>query len=237
MDGVTTHDRNVGGGIFVSGHSHLQERVFHRGGRYDARRITRRVTKGAIVSDLPVETSVVTVPAAIGTPAGNTPEAVVQRERTAVDVLLVLIVTLLMGFLAYLTLASLRAQILGYERTFTAAIEWNEPYALLSYVRARDHAMLKSATVFMGFILIFVGCLYVLRTASVPFRLTTGRSTLLTTSPGLVMVTLGVLLVVLALRWTANISFDSSHRPAASQTVPATATITPARVEPGFGAP
>jgi hypothetical protein len=131
-----------------------------------------------------------------------------------IELVLPIMVTLMMFFLGYLTFQSLTAEITGYDKILNAAISWRDPYALFGFARARDFAMLKSATIFMGFILIFVGCLYVLRKSISSFALDAGKhGSLQTTSPGLVMVTLGVVLVLATLHWTSTIEFESQRRP------------------------
>jgi uncharacterized membrane protein len=72
--------------------------------------------------------------------------------------------------------------------------------AVLAYSRAWDFAVVKTSSIFLAFTLILLGTLYVLRAGSIAFRLdvsgATHRSSLETGSPGLVMITLGVVLMM-----------------------------------------
>jgi uncharacterized membrane protein YidH (DUF202 family) len=136
-------------------------------------------------------------------------------EPSWLELVLLVTVTVMMIFLGCLTFQNLNAEIRSYNKILDSAIASQDQYALFSCARARDYAMLKSTTIFMGFIVIFVGCLYVLRKSSASFALDAGKhGSLQTTSPGLVMVTLGVLLVLATLHWTSTIEFASQQSPA-----------------------
>lgn len=73
--------------------------------------------------------------------------------------------------------------------------------AVLTFARALDAAIIKTSGLFLGYVLVFTGALYVLRIATSQYRFNvkSGRhsGTLQTSSPGLVMITLGVFLVAL----------------------------------------
>jgi hypothetical protein len=70
---------------------------------------------------------------------------------------------------------------------------------VLTYSRAWDFAVQKTSSLFLGFTLVFIGALYVLRIADARFALSAEgpsvKGSLETSSPGLVMITLGVLLI------------------------------------------
>jgi hypothetical protein len=85
--------------------------------------------------------------------------------------------------------------------------------AILSYNRARDAAIVKTSALFLGYLLVFTGALYVLRTASTSYRfgVKTERyaGTLQTSSPGLVISTLGILLIAVTIITRSDINYDA----------------------------
>jgi hypothetical protein len=131
--------------------------------------------------------------------------APVEKSARWLEPTLLFIVTAAMIFLGYMSMSVLRAQVDGYKTLLDASIAWRDPPAALVYAGSRDYALMKTATIFMGFVLIFVGCLYVLRAGSTAFRLASGsKLSLDTTSPGLVMVALGVALILATIRWNSD---------------------------------
>lgn len=139
------------------------------------------------------------------------------------------IMTLILAFLSILLYQNLIAQRANYRNGITIALE--DPIdhaAALTYARASDAAVMKLSALFLGFLLIFTGALYVLRNATAQYRLRAkgvGHSGgLQTSSPGLVVVTLGVLLVGTALVTVQQIDYKSD--PTAADSKPAE-TIAP----------
>src|SRR5208337_2566322 len=88
--------------------------------------------------------------------------------------------------------------------------------AVLSYSRAWDIAVMKTSGMCFGFLLTFLGALYVLRTRDNEYALTVGglnkENTLRTSSPGLVMITLGVALVATSILKEATIDYQAPTR-------------------------
>ncbi|HTS50977.1 MAG TPA: hypothetical protein VMH05_23685 [Bryobacteraceae bacterium] len=86
--------------------------------------------------------------------------------------------------------------------------------AIVTYLGAWDAAVTKTSCLFLSFVLILVGALYVLRTAQIAYSLTIegsgAKGALQTTSPGLVILTLGI--VALALSLFKPVSVDLSSR-------------------------
>lgn len=73
--------------------------------------------------------------------------------------------------------------------------------AMLAFARAHDFSIVRTNGLFLGFLLVFMGCLYVLRINEVRFNLhldtpLTGKGMLESSSPGLVLAVLGVALVI-----------------------------------------
>lgn len=104
-------------------------------------------------------------------------------------------------------------------QTYSAAIQGavldpsKGDVVVLAFTRAIDFAIVKTSALFLGFILAFLGALYVLRTGSVAFALEahSGNSggSLKTSSPGLVMISLGILTVAFALFDHTSVKIDS----------------------------
>lgn len=74
----------------------------------------------------------------------------------------------------------------------------------VAVIAMRDMSLLRSTVLFVGFIVILMGCVFVLKgvEAMYKLRLNTGerQATFSTASPGLVLITAGVVLVIVALR-------------------------------------
>lgn len=84
--------------------------------------------------------------------------------------------------------------------------------SVLTYSRAWDFAVAKTSALFLSFLLIFTGALYVLRSAESRFEASAEKGewkgTLSVSSPGLVMVTLGVFLVAFVLSSKTMIEYS-----------------------------
>jgi len=91
--------------------------------------------------------------------------------------------------------------------------------ATVVLAKAWDFAVVKTCSLFLAFTLIFVGALYVLRQGEQAYQASvdSGRikATLQSSSPGLVLATLGVALVIAALFATSTIQIE--QQPAANQ--------------------
>lgn len=92
-----------------------------------------------------------------------------------------------------------------------------QDYALvLAFARAMDFAVLKTSAVFMGFLLVLLGALYVLHAARSGYRLSVemgggSKLALHTASPGLVLVTLGVVVVLLSINSRSQIDYSADR--------------------------
>jgi hypothetical protein len=137
-----------------------------------------------------------------------------------------LCVVALLGF-------SLYVQSRNYSAGVSASLATSpiNPVAVIAYSRSLDFAIAKMSAICLGFLLIFVGALYVLRTADSDFALELeredARASLQTSSPGLVMITLGVALVAIAILNKSDVDLGPSAPAAALHTEPGT-TVTPA---------
>jgi hypothetical protein len=86
--------------------------------------------------------------------------------------------------------------------------------AIITYARGLGAAFIKTSALFLGFILIFTGTLYVLRTAEASFDLQVSQGgtqgSLHTASPGLVIVTLGVALTMVAIMVKSDLGYQKT---------------------------
>jgi hypothetical protein len=116
-------------------------------------------------------------------------------------------------FLGGLIVACLFVSNQNYRTGISAAVTSGPPdhVALLSYSRAWDFAVVKFSTVFLAFGIILIGALYVLHKGEVGFHLSvdgpTGKGALNSSSPGLVMVALGVVLLIAALQTKSEVKY------------------------------
>lgn len=104
-----------------------------------------------------------------------------------------------------------------YEHAITSAANHDlvRQGVTLSFARALDFAIIKSAAVFLGFGLVLIGALYVLKVTNAAFQLNAetpdrSRVSLQSTSAGLVLATLGVAVVILALFSRSDVSLSGS---------------------------
>lgn len=115
------------------------------------------------------------------------------------------------GFIVLVTTALLLFVVVIQVQTYNSAIVSQlragrnvDHAAVLAYARATDFSAAKISALFLGFLLIFLGAMFVLRVAQASYALALSSDTkrqmaFSTSSPGLAMVTLGVLLVIVVL--------------------------------------
>lgn len=125
------------------------------------------------------------------------------------------IVSLILLFLVVTLIGSLFVQYLNYNSGILLASEGNEKInhsIILTYARSWDFAIVKTSALFLSFLLVFTGALYVLRSADSKFLLTVdGKNTtgsLEASSPGLVMITVGVILLVIVLTTNSTVEYS-----------------------------
>jgi hypothetical protein len=108
----------------------------------------------------------------------------------------------------------------------------------LAFARAADAAIVKTCSIFLAFALMFLGALYTFRVASAPYRLVAEgekvKGTLETASPGLVMITLGMILICSAVWKEYTISFDGALTTSSPNRV-YTSSVLSGAGESGFG--
>jgi hypothetical protein len=134
------------------------------------------------------------------------------------DARLFAVVSLILGLLSVLCVGGLFVQVRTYNNLVNDALAAKpvDPSAVLSYARALDAAIIKTSGLFLGYLLVFTGALYVLRIATSHYRLNikSGRHSgnLQTSSPGLVMLTLGVLLLVVTILNKTSVEYGSTRK-------------------------
>lgn len=113
---------------------------------------------------------------------------------------------------------------------------------ILVYSRAWDFAVVKTSALFLGFLVFYSGALFVLRSAEATYELSLSRGSQLgmslkSSSPGLIMITLGAALVALVLNNKSAVELQVSSGPVSTTTTSATsgaaAVTTTTTVKPG----
>jgi hypothetical protein len=120
-----------------------------------------------------------------------------------------------------------------YTNTIDAARRLSEQPQLastsLEYVfalsRAQDAAQMKAVALWLGFVVITFGCFFVLKGVEANYRLSfsksTTRSALSTSSPGLVLITFGTVLVIAATIVKSTININDAPSAGGDASVPA----------------
>jgi uncharacterized membrane protein len=135
---------------------------------------------------------------------------------SGVDVALFSITTLILLLVLGLLVWSLGAQLTNYRRAIEAELASPkiDHAIILSYSRALDFAAVKTCSLFLGFVLVFLGAIYLLQNSAITYSLAlehenAGKVALATSSPGLVMITLGVLLIASVLYAKSQITYSA----------------------------
>lgn len=129
------------------------------------------------------------------------------------------VVCLVLCVLTTLLGASLYFQYGNYAAGINAALAGHKAdhNSVITYSRAWDFAVVKTSSLFLSFTLIFVGALYVLRVSETRYGLNIEggkvKGSLETSSPGLVMITLGVTLTALAMYSKSLVDYRPSPSP------------------------
>lgn len=138
--------------------------------------------------------------------------------------LFVVVVIVLFALIAILS-TNLYFQYGNYRSGIRAALKNPEGVshvAVLSYSRAWDFATVKTSALFLSFLLIFIGCLYVLRSAETKFEISgekgDAKGALSLSSPGLALVFFGVFLTSVVILNKSSLDYSSETTvPVASQ--------------------
>jgi hypothetical protein len=152
-----------------------------------------------------------------------------------VDIALLAVTCVLLTALMLLLAWVLRAQLDNYTAAINRELKQSEidHAVILAYSRSWDFAVVKTGGLFLGFMQVLLGAMYLLKTASVSYSLGVeqeriGKATLATSSPGLVMMTLGVATIALVLYSKSDVSYTApSFRSAPATKTPADIVVTP----------
>jgi hypothetical protein len=141
-------------------------------------------------------------------------------QDAAVSTRLFVVVCLIVLFVAALLIGGLVVQWKAYSdgiqaaspKTTNGIVTDADHAAIIGYARGLGAAVNKTSSLFLGFMLVFTGALYVLRNASVAYSLKTDtgkiNGALETTSPGLVIITLGIVLTIVSLMTKSDLSYE-----------------------------
>lgn len=149
-----------------------------------------------------------------------------EEHNESLDSRLFTIVSGILVLLALLCIAGLAVQVRSYHEGMTKALNEStvDAAAVLTYARALDAAIVKTSALFLGYVLVFTGALYVLRIAGSHYRLSVqsgqNSGSLETSSPGLVIITLGVFLVAVAILNKTSAEYGQTKQ-TTSQAAPA----------------
>jgi hypothetical protein len=156
---------------------------------------------------------------------------------------LFVIVTLLLGVQLALLVGNLWFQFhnyaIGIALAEKAGSGADTVSLILIYSRAWDFAVTKTSALFLGFLVIYTGALYVLYSADTTYEVSFNQgpqpgATLKSSSPGLVMVTLGSVLVALVLFSKSEVGLQVSTGPATAEGSATTLTATTATTAPAL---
>jgi hypothetical protein len=146
------------------------------------------------------------------------------RDDKHLNAPLFVVVSFVLAFLILLLGFSLYFQYKNYSLGIGTALATPsrlDHSVVLAYARAWDFAVVKTSSIFLSFTMIFVGSLYVLRVAGTGFGLTieglATKGSLETSSPGLVMITLGVVLVIAVIYAKSLVSYNPPAVPISVQ--------------------
>jgi outer membrane protein OmpA-like peptidoglycan-associated protein len=140
------------------------------------------------------------------------------KKQTFLTVPLFVVVSIVLVFILVLLSVSLQFQFRNYQTGISRAVNEGGPTVnaiLLAYSRSWDFAVVKTCSLFLGFSLVMIGALYVLRIAEAQYQFEIEgpagvKGNLASSSPGLVILTLGVTLVGLVLFSKSAVGLEES---------------------------
>jgi hypothetical protein len=152
----------------------------------------------------------------------SVPSSTVAHSQVDLTKPLFAVVSVVLTAILSLLIANLAFQYRNYSSAISAALSGGEIVdhaVVLSYSRAWDFAVVKTSSLFLAFLLIFTGALYVLRAIehelALDIKALSGGS-LKSSSPGLVMISLGVLLVALVMYSKSYVEYKAPNNPPAN---------------------
>jgi hypothetical protein len=171
----------------------------------------------AVIEPVPAPSMLDSSDASIEQPHRAPRHSVHERVTSAdpLDGRLFFVVSIMIGVLTLLFVGGLAAQWQSYHAGIQAALSQPAPdhAAVIAYSRALGAAIMKTSALFLGYLLSFIGALYVLRSATAAYQLHVAGSGhsghLQTSSPGLVIITLGVVLIAIAIFARTDVSYTA----------------------------
>ena len=142
-----------------------------------------------------------------------------EKIKKHLDLTIVIMVAATVILLFLILSASLFIRYVNHREAINAALSYPpvDHSAVLVYLSSFDIGNIKISAIFISFLIIFTGSLYVLRLEKSKFYALTEaqgnlKFILSTTSPGLVMIFLGTILVVSSLYKSAVIQYEAPNR-------------------------
>ena len=136
-----------------------------------------------------------------------------DKSDAFLDKRLIAVVMVTLGLLWTVMLVSLGFEWSKYDGAINVALKQKVPdhAAALGYARAMDAGITKTSSMMLAFVVVFLGALYVLRSATAAYSLKVAgqgvTGNLETASPGLVMVTLGLALVAVTVLVKSDVNY------------------------------
>ncbi len=147
-------------------------------------------------------------------------------KKNLIDYILVAVVVIIITIIGTVLIENLRALNSSYNTVVNqvlkdvpkSEVEKAGNYsALLAFSRAKDFSNMKASAMFVGFLLIFTGALYLIKVFNLSYSINVnkadvGSMSVNSNSPGLVMVSLGVvvMLCVLLIKTDVDYNFETS---------------------------
>ncbi|MBL8171244.1 MAG: hypothetical protein JNJ50_24000 [Acidobacteria bacterium] len=157
-------------------------------------------------------------------------------KLTKIDIIIGTVTIVVLFCVFALLLHTLLGQISSYQQLLAGPTGVGQE---LVFARAADAAIIKTCSIFLAFVLMFLGALYTFRVASVPYRLAAEgektKGTFETASPGLVMITLGMILICFAMWKEYTITVERPSTVGQLPTKQTTASAIDGVKESGFG--
>lgn len=120
-------------------------------------------------------------------------------------------------FIAYVMYLATTSQIVDLREGFTTAMKAANHATAVSYSHAMTAAITKTSSVFLSFLVVFLGGIYVLMPKRDSFALEVQshsvQANLASNSPGLVMMTLGIALTIFALAVKSEVQITDNGTP------------------------
>ena len=141
-----------------------------------------------------------------------------EKTKKHLDLAITTMVVITVLLLFLILLASLFIRYVNHREGINTALSYLpvDHSAVLSYLSSFDIGIIKISAIFISFLIIFTGSLYLLRLEKSKFYTSTEaqgnlKFILSTTSPGLVMIFLGTILVIFSLYKKTTIEYEAPN--------------------------